>query len=398
MAKSIYSGTVLILGTLQMIESIAFSLPMSYFPNYAIGLGATVASIGLFSSSFMLASAIMSPRTGGLSDRVGRKKIIVFGLLGDIVIGALTGLAPNWIWLLIIRILNGAVSSAAMLAAEALLIDSVSPTRWGEANGFVLSMGMIGRNIGPLFGGVIQSLAVTSGFSLVDSYRIPYFVDAGMAAIALLLVVWKIPATSPSTHVPPPRRPREAVRTTTVQRTLSLPFKILLICSFLNGMGLGFLIPIMALFYNDKFGIEPIEIGFILSIGGFIGLLASYLAGRLSDVKGRKPLIAIGSSLSAVSVFMLPLTGSVTHAAAVLSLRSLGFNINMPAMRALRADITPPEARGRYFGLFMTAFTAGDVVSPLISAYLYDVYRFSTSSWPASRWAASPSPSSSTRS
>ncbi len=133
-------------------------------------------------------------------------------------------------------------------------------------------------------------------------------------------------------------------------------------------MGMGFLIPIMALFYNDNFGIEPVEIGLILSIGGFVGLLASYLAGRLSDIKGRKPLITVGSSLSCVSVFILPLTSDVIQAAGVLRTRSLGFNINMPAMRALRADITPSDSRGRYFGLFMTAFTLGDIISPLISA------------------------------
>jgi len=115
----------------------------------------------------------------------------------------------------------------------------------------------------------------------------------------------------------------------------------------------------------------------ILSISGFVGLFASYVAGRLSDMKGRKPLIAVGSSLSNVSVFILPLTGDVSQATGVLSIRSLGFNINMPAMRALRADITPSESRGRYFGLFMTAFTAGDVISPLISTYFYDIYRFS---------------------
>jgi MFS family permease len=349
---------------------------MSYFPNYAIGLGATVASIGLFSSSFAFASAIMSPRIGGLSDRVGRKKIIVLGLIGDVIIGALTGLAPNWIWLMFIRILNGAVSSAAMLAADALLIDSVSSSRWGEASGFVMSMGMVGRNIGPLFGGLVQSASFSSGFSLVDSYRVPYFVDAGMAVIALLLVLWKIQDTV-TTGESHPRIRREAFRNN-VKLTLSFSFKILLFCSFFNGMGMGFLIPIMALFYNDKFGIEPVEIGLILSIGGFVGLLASYLAGRLSDVKGRKPLIAVGSSLSCVSVFLLPLTGDVTQAAGVLSIRSLGFNINMPAMRALRADITPSESRGRSFGLFMTAFTAGDIISPLISAYLYDIYRFSS--------------------
>jgi MFS family permease len=359
-----------------LIESIAFTLPMSYFPNYAIGLGATVASIGLFSSSFAFASAIMSPRIGGLSDRVGRKKIIVLGLIGDVIIGALTGLAPNWIWLMLIRILNGAVSSAAMLAADALLIDSVSSSRWGEASGFVMSMGMVGRNIGPLFGGLVQSASFSSGFSLVDSYRVPYFVDAGMAVIALLLVLWKIQDTV-TTGESHPRIRREAFRNN-VKLTLSFSFKILLFCSFFNGMGMGFLIPIMALFYNDKFGIEPVEIGLILSIGGFVGLLASYLAGRLSDVKGRKPLIAVGSSLSCVSVFLLPLTGDVTQAAGVLSIRSLGFNINMPAMRALRADITPSESRGRSFGLFMTAFTAGDIISPLISAYLYDIYRFSS--------------------
>ena len=366
---------VLILGTLQLIESIASGLPMSYFPNYAIGLGATVASIGLFSSSFALASAIMSPRVGSFSDRVGRKKVIVLGLIGDLIIGALTGLAPNWVWLILIRVLNGAVSSAAMLAAEALLMDSVSPSRWGEANGFVLSMGMIGRNIGPFFGGLVQSISFSSGFSLVDSYRVPYFVDAGMTVLSLLLVLWKVQDTG-TMRESNPRIPREAF-VHTMKLTMSFSFKILLLCSFFSGMGMGFLIPIMALFYTDKFGIEPVEIGLILSIGGFIGLFASYLAGRLSDIKGRKPLIAVGSVLSGSSMFTLPLTGNVIQAAVVLSLRSLGFNIHMPAMRALRADVTPSEARGHYFGLFRAAFLAGDIVSPLLSGYIYDLYRFS---------------------
>lgn len=375
LAKNIYSGTVLILGALQLIESVAFSIPMSYFPNYVIGLGATVASIGLFSSSFSLASAIMSPRLGSLSDKIGRRKIIIYGLIGDIIIGAMTGLAPDWIWLMIIRVLNGAVSSAAMLAAEALLMDSVDPARWGEANGFVMSMGMVGRNIGPLFGGLVQDISYTRGFDIVDSYRIPYFVDAGMAVIALFLVLWKVKDTG-SMSSDNPRMSRE-VPADNARLDISFSFKVLLVCSFLNGMGMGFLMPIMTLFYNDKFGIDPVEIGAILTISGFVGLLASYIAGKMSDTKGRKPLIAIGSTLSNIGVFVLPLTGDVTQAAGILSIRSLGFNINMPAVRALRADITPSNARGRYFGLFMTAFTAGDIVSPLISAYLYDIYRFS---------------------
>ena len=104
--------------------------------------------------------------------------------------------------------------------------------------------------------------------------------------------------------------------------------------------------------------------------------MESWAAGRLSDRAGRKPFIAGGGLLSRLSGFALPLTGSVTQAVVVLSVRSLGFNLYMPAMRALRADLTPAEVRGRFFGMFTTAFRAGDVIGPLMGTYLYDVYRF----------------------
>jgi len=143
-------------------------------------------------------------------------------------------------------------------------------------------------------------------------------------------------------------------------------------------MGLGFLMPIMALFYNDKFGIAPVEIGLLLSISGLVGITGSWIAGRLSDRAGRKPFIAAGNFTARVCDIALPLTGNVTQAAGVASIRDVGFNVGMPALRALRADITPLETRGRYFGFFMTAFTTGDVIAPIVSTYLYDIYRFRT--------------------
>jgi DHA1 family multidrug resistance protein-like MFS transporter len=371
----IYSGPILVLGVVQLIESLAFSIPLSYFPNYVIGLGASVASLGLFTSSFMIASAIMSPKIGSYSDLYGRKKIMIAGIIGDIILGALMGLAPSWYWLLLIRVVDGVVSSAAMLSAEALLMDSVSPHRRGEATGFVMSMGMIGRNIGPLFGGAVQSLAYSSGLTLVDSYRIPYFIDSAMAVLVLLLVMWKIQDIEVDNSATT-TRVRSMPSSDTVKVPMSFSFKILLFYGFMNGMGVGFLMPVMALFYNDKFGIEPLEIGLILSISGFIGFLASWVAGRLSDRIGRKPLIAIGSFLSRICGFALPLTRDVIQASVFLSARSLGSNINMPAMRALRADLSPAEARGKFFGMFRAAFRAGDIVGPLIGTYLYDIYRF----------------------
>lgn len=112
----------------------------------------------------------------------------MFGLIGDVIIGSLTGLVPSWMWLLLIRTINGAVTAAVTIPAQALLIDLVPENRRGEATGFVTACGIIGRSIGPAFGGFIQWRSEISGFSLLNSYRIPYFIDAAFAFFGFLLV------------------------------------------------------------------------------------------------------------------------------------------------------------------------------------------------------------------
>jgi DHA1 family multidrug resistance protein-like MFS transporter len=364
-------SALIILGAVQLIESLAVALPISFFPNYVIGLGASVASVGLFTSSFMIAFAALSPKMGAITDKYGRKRLMLAGIASDVVLGTLTGLVPSWEWLLLIRVLNGAVSSGAMLASETLLMDLVEPARRGEASGFIISMNMVGQNIGPIVGGSIQWLSVSAGLSLLMSYRIPYFVDSFLAVLALIVVYYRIhepgrivqkPTASIENLVEPPMR-------------LTRPLKILLVNSFMSGVGVGFIIPIMVLFYTDRFNMSAVSIGTIISVSGFIGLLASYAAGRVSDARGRKPLIGFGNYASQLASAILPFTGNITHAGVVVSLRSIGFNISMPAFRALRADLVQPQFRGRMFGLFGTAFTAGSVSGPIISTWIYSLYR-----------------------
>jgi len=377
--EGLYTSTVLILGLVALIESLAFSLPLSYFPSYAISLGASVASVGLFTSSFMAASALMSPKLGGLSDRLGRKRVMIWGLIGDVVFGTLTGLAPSWEWLLLIRTVNGAVTAAATLPAEALLIDHVPIARRGEATGFVLTCGMIGRNLGPFFGGSVQFLA--SRFTtLQNSYRVPYFVDSALATFAIALVALKLKENGRGGGLQGLAEGERELKSGGERVRVPLPrsFKILLVCAFANGIALGFILPVAALFFQDKFNAEPVLIGFVFSFAGFIGLSASWVGGRISDKVGRKPLIGVGGYTARVFGFLLPFASDVSQATAFFVFRSLGFNMFMPAMQALRADMVPAEHRGRLFGLYNTFFNAGDIVGPLLSAYLYDLYRFET--------------------
>ncbi|MCW4013613.1 MAG: MFS transporter [Candidatus Bathyarchaeota archaeon] len=371
MSKRALGRAVLILGAVQLVESLAIALPISFFPNYVIGLGASVASVGLFTSSFMIAYAILSPKMGAFVDQYGRKQIMMIGIFSDVILGILTGLVPNWKWLLVIRVLNGAVSSGAMLASETMLIDLVTPQQRGEAAGFIMSMNMIGRNLGPMFGGSIQWFVLSRGYSELTSYRVPYFVDSLLAAVALVMIYLFIKEPEKRSGVGKGQMGGELPK---IPWTRQL--KVMFLNSFISGVSVGFIIPIMVLFYTDRFNMDPVAIGTIISVSGFIGLFASYIAGRFSDKVGRKPLIAFGNYTSRIAGLFLPFTGTITQAGIVVSIRSLGFNVSMPAFRALRADIVPPEVRGRMFGLFGTAFTAGNVLAPIAATWIYDTYRF----------------------
>jgi DHA1 family multidrug resistance protein-like MFS transporter len=368
--QSVYSGPILILGANQLIETIAFGIPYSYFPLYAVSLGSSIALIGMFTSIFMFMSMLLSPFLGTYSDRFGRKKLILIGLIGDVIFGAMTGVVPSWEWLLLVRMINGAVTAAAMVPAEALLIDLSPPDRVGEAVGFVMACGMVGRNIGPLFGGAIQWYAVSLGFSLLDSYRIPYFVDAGFAAVSASLIAFGIKES----RVAPAEKEgeRENRRRTKIPRV----YKILLMCAFVTGIGEGFHRPILALFFNDIYGAAPIEIGLVMTLTGFIALVASWIAGRASDKFGRRIVIAIGGIPSRIFGATIPFCPNFNLASIFYSLRSFMWSVYGVGLRALRADLAPPEIRGRLFGLYRTCFDAGDVIGPLVATFLYDLYRF----------------------
>ena len=365
-----YSDTILVLGVVQFIEALAFFLPQSFYPMYITSLGGTVASVGLFISAFTLSSALFSPTIGKLSDRLGRKRLILWGLAGDILFGVLTGLAPSWRWLLVMRVLNGALSAAATLPTEALIIDSVPKHGRGEIIGFTSACAMAGRWTGPVFGGTIQYAFNSLGFSLAGSYRAPYFVDSLLAALTFVLVARKV------TDIKTGKT--ETAHSVKRKIVFTASMKAMMFFAFTYGGAIGLTMPLTALLYSDKFGVKPIAIGAIISATGLIGMAASLAAGRISDRMGRKPVLALGEGVGRLMGFLLPLMPSVNLTALCHFFRKTGFSVSRPAIDALKADVSPTEHRGEYFGYYQTAYRVGDITFPIIGTYLYATY-FSSS-------------------
>ncbi len=372
--SKLYTSSVIILSLSALVENLAYALPTSYFPNYVQLLGASVAYIGFFTAAFTAANAGLSQRFGALSDRIGRKKMIQAGLLADVMLGTLTGLVWDWAPLLVIRICNGIATAAVAVPAEASLVDQVPKERRGEALGFYLTLGMVGFNLGPIFGGSIQYLSHNVfGFAIEWSYRIPFFVDSLLAFIAFLLV-WRGVKETTGQHA--------SVADATQSQDLDLPknarssLNILYISSLATGFAVGFIIPVSVLYFGDIFGATSLQIGAILSVSGFVGLVCNLYAGKLSDKVGRKPIIALGSLPARLATFAFPFAPDLTYSAGATIFRSFGHNISMPANRALNADIIPEQVRGKLLGRLAAFFSLGAILGPILSTWLYEAYRF----------------------
>jgi MFS family permease len=269
--------------------------------------------------------------------------------------------------LLLIKLLNGALSAAATLPTEALIVDSSPVQSRGEILGFTSACAMAGRWTGPVFGGTIQWASNTLGLSLDNSYRIPYFVDSLLAALTLYLVYWKVVDFKPSKI-----KAKEKSSKNEVKFTSSM--KVIMFLGFTYGGALGLTMPLSALLYNDKFGVKPLIIGTIISLTGLVGLFSSWAAGKLSDKAGRKPVLAIGEGLGRLMGLLLPLMPTVNLTALCHFFRKTGFSIGRPAMDAIKADVAPVNQRGEYFGYYQIAFRVGDITFPTIGTYLYATY------------------------
>lgn len=374
-AQKIYTSSVVILSFSAMVENLAYALPMSYFPNYIQLLGASVAYIGLFTAAFTAANATLSQRFGNLSDRIGRKKLIQAGLLTDVFLGTLTGLIWNWAPLLVVRILNGVATAAVAAPSEASLVDQVPKSRRGEALGFYLTMSMVGFNMGPVFGGVIQFLFNNVfGLGLEWSYRIPFFVDSLLAFMAFLLVWRGVEETRGRNSQERAKWQEEVVLT----KKFRFSLRILYISQLAIGFAVGFIIPISVLYFGDIFGATSLQIGMILSAAGFVGLICNVYAGKLSDRVGRKPIIALGNIPSRLATLVFPFAPDLISAAGITIFRAFGHNIAMPASHALNADLIPEKVRGKLFGRLAAFFSLGAILGPMLSTWIYDIYRYST--------------------
>ena len=345
------------------ILQIGFGFIVPVFPVYITELGMGGIELGVLAASFAASRIFLAGPLGGLSDTVGRKKILVYSLLGFAISNVVYAFAQDAWVMIAARAVEGAVSAGFFPTANAFVSDMTTPENRGTAMGYLSTGNMVGFVIGPVVGGVLAEFL---------GIRLPFIIAAGVTLFTMLLLTILVqePKRRDVTEVTkPPKVPLKEV----LSRARAA-YGALGIAMFANMFAIGVLEVAFMLDAVVRFGIGPLEIGGFFGVIGICMIIGNIGFGKLSDKIGRKWLIVIGAIIGTISMLMFATatdTFSFYVAGAVLS---IGMSMRGPAIQALIADLTEPSSYGRVMGFFGAISNSAYVVSPTMSGYLFDLH------------------------
>lgn len=363
------------LATLDLIVSLGFGLILPLFPMYVELLGGGALEVGILFSSFVLTRAVLATTFGNLSDRLGRKKLILLGGFLYSVLALLFTVPNSWVGLIFVRGLQGVASAMVWPVSEALVVDSCPPTSRGASLGKIVMFSNLGFVIGPFVGGAIYLVANEYlGFSEAASFKLPFYFTALIALIGAIMVWAKV------TDAKAPEKVKENVtlsrlfRPEGMDRQGIVNLRILYSNALMQGFAFASIGPLLAYYLPERFAMDPDVVAIIIGLAMGMGALMAVPSGRLSDRIGRKRLYVVGSVFSYLGVILIPFGYAVWIVIIFMAMRSMAYQVASPALRALQADTVPEKVRGRLIGMLESMSNFGSALGAPIGGLLLDTY------------------------
>ena len=333
-------------------------------PLFATQFGAGVASVGLTLSIFGLARLLLNVPLGLLSERFGRRLLLVAGPLVSSMGMIGSGLAPDLAQLLCWRFLAGAGSAMYMTGAAIYLADISTRANRGRFVATNQGALLVGVSLGPALGGLVA-----------DSYglRAPFLLVGLATLVASLYGYLRLPETRPA-RAPEEGAAGNAPRPQTwVHRLGATDFLAVsaVTASVFLTRSAGRM-TLMPLFASASFGYSAGDLGIVFAGMALINLLGLAPAALLTDRVGRKWAIVPGGLVVALGLLLM--AGSASNLQFLLAalLVALGSTFWGPAPATYAADIAVPELRGLALGLNRSAGDAGMVLGPVLLGALAD--------------------------
>jgi DHA1 family tetracycline resistance protein-like MFS transporter len=346
------------------IDLLGFGIIIPLLPFYAESFGASALAIGLLGTSFSLMQFLFSPIWGRWSDRVGRKPIILVGLMGSCLSYLALALATSLPLVFVARIIGG-IAGANIPTAQAYIADVTTPENRARGMGMVGAAFGLGFIFGPAIGGVLSRISPETPMWFASALCLANFVAA-----------WFL--------LPESRKANESTkqlgRMAAFRHARSKPALLLIFTLFfLVTLAFSGFETTFAIFSEAKFGFTTSTIGFLFAfIGVVLALVQGVLVGRVVKIVGEKRLIPLAIGSIAVGIGLVPLAWSVPTLLVALGVLAVGMGFNSPSLTAMVSKLSDPDDQGGNLGLASSLGSLGRVVGPAWGGYLYDTYGMTT--------------------
>jgi MFS family permease len=363
------------LGTLFLtifLDLLGFGLVIPFLPGIARRLGAGDFMATMPGAVFSIMQFLFIPIWGRLSDRVGRRPVLLWSIAASAIGMAMLGFAPTLIWLFVARIWSG-IATANIAVAQAYIADVTTPERRARGMAIVgISFGL-GFIFGPFIGGELSRFHPFGREGML-----PPLVAAGLSTINLLLAFRTLPES-----LPPERRGKSVRRASPIdlsgfRAAISVPgIGTAVAINFMLYLWFSGMEQTFRLFTADAFGMSDAGTGRVFGLVGIVSaLVQGGLVARMVPRFGEARLIQGGLGIQAVAFALLglsPLFGASGKLALLVAagLIALGSGLCSPTLPAFASRRASATTQGVTLGALQSASALSRAVGPIVGGALY---------------------------
>ncbi len=361
--KSSKAAMLLIFLTV-FIDLVGFGLIIPVLPTYAHELKASDTVVGLLIASYSIMQFVFTPFWGRLSDKLGRRPILLISLLASSIGYLIWGFSNSLELLFLSRIVAG-FGNANIAVAQAYITDITTQENRAKGMGLVGAAFGLGFVIGPAIGGLC--VGIGNGLQTVG------LVAAGFSILDLVLTFFLLPEP----------KNRSAAGNERFGGGINFYFECIanpklttsLAIFFLSTFAFANMEATLVLLTQKQFNFTPQQNSLMFT---YIGLLIVFVQGglihRLSRKHGEKNLISLGAFLTAIGLILTPITANLYVLYGALALLAFGQGMNTPANQSMLSKLAPQEKVGGVMGVGQSLSTLGRILGPAIGCFLFEKF------------------------
>ena len=349
---------LLVLFLTVFIDMVGFGIVIPVLPLYAERFDASPLAIGWLTGIYSGMQIIFTPLLGKLSDRFGRRPVLMLSLAGTAIGFAVMGAADSLVMLFVARIFAG-ITGGNISIPQAYIADVTTPETRSKWMGMIGAAFGLGFTFGPMIGGIMSRI----------SYSAPFYFAAGLAAVNVVLLYFILPESLPQEHRAKPHEDASVVEVFRHGRRGL--FTIVVATYFFLVAGFTIMTAFFALFTSRRFGYDAQANGYLF---GFIGIVTVIvqggLIGRLVALFGETALARAGLLITAASLALLPLCQNLAWLLVACVALSLGSGFASPPLNGLASQLVERSWQGRALGVLQSAGSTARLLGPLLGGAL----------------------------